>query len=329
MEEQQEIIADNKSSETTTEYKKDAQARRFSITINNPTQSDLEIKEYIESLEHIKYFIFQREKGHETGTEHIQGFIVFSIAKRFSTIKQYFPTAHIEKCKGSNTQCRDYCSKTDTRIAGPYEYGQFAEERARTDYKEFLELAQGGISDTELSNLFPTLYMKHIGNLEKIRESFRHDKYCDLIRDVDVTYIYGPPRTGKTYSVVKEYGLRNIHLIRIYGTGMFDSYSGQDVMVFDEFNSQVKITEMNAYLDRYAVELKARFYNRQASYTKVYIIANIPLSAQYKEEQEDSVKKEIYTAFCERIKTIIRFDKQGNQFIEKSPIKTEQTKIEN
>lgn len=319
-----ENISDN--IEQTIEEKKDSMFRRYVLTINNPAQTDEQIFEYISSLEHIKYFIFQREKGHETGTVHIQAFISFTCSQRFSRIKKYFPTAHIEKCKGSNTQCRDYCSKSDTRVSGPYEYGQFAEERARTDYKEFLELAQEGTSDTELGKLFPTLFLKHIGNIEKIRESYRHDMLCNEFRKIDVTYIYGPPRTGKTYSVINKYGMKNVHLVRIYRSGMFDTYFGQDVMCFDEFNSQIKITEMNAYLDVYALSLPARFYDRQASYTKFYIIANIPLSEQYKEIQQ--TQPVIYKAFCERINTIIRFDSQGRQHIEKTNNKEIQMTLE-
>lgn len=324
-------IIENSAEDTTkssevSEKKNNSQARRYILTINNETRTDEELYEYISNLEHIKYFIFQRERGEKTGTEHIQAFVVFTICKRFSTMQNYFPRAHFEKCNGSNTQNRDYCSKSDTRVSGPYEYGQFAEERARTDYKEFLELAQEGTSDTELGKLFPTLFLKHIGNIEKIRESYRHDKLCNEFRKVDVIYIYGPPRTGKTYSVINKYGMKNVHLVRIYRSGMFDTYFGQDVMCFDEFNSQIKITEMNAYLDVYALSLPARFYDRQASYTKFYIIANIPLSEQYKEIQQ--TQPVIYKAFCERINTIIRFDSQGRQHIEKTNNKEIQMTLE-
>ena len=71
------------------------QARRWILTINNPKETDEEMEKYVKELEHFKYVIFQREKGHEKETEHFQMFIVFSISKRFNTIKGYFPTAHI------------------------------------------------------------------------------------------------------------------------------------------------------------------------------------------------------------------------------------------
>ena len=66
----------------------DKQARRFCITINNPTETDDEMMSYLKNLEHIKYFIFSREKGNMEGTIHLQMFLIFTIGKRFSTIKK-------------------------------------------------------------------------------------------------------------------------------------------------------------------------------------------------------------------------------------------------
>lgn len=276
------------------------------------------VRDYINQLEHFKYSCGQLECGEKEKTNHIQTFIVFEIGKRFSTIKRYFPVAHIEICRGSNAECKAYCSKKETRVDNfTFEIGKFAEERSRTDIVDFLECLNNGVSNTELQTMFPMLYLKHCSNIEKLREMKRHDDLCNEYRKLDITYIYGPPRTGKTFSIANMYGQKNIHLIRVYRFGMFDNYNGQDVLVFDEFNSQIKITEMNAYLDTYAMTLPARFYDRQANYTKVYIISNLPLQSQYIEEQEHTPV--IYKAFCERIKTIIRFDEKGIQHIEKCP----------
>ncbi|MDD4110931.1 MAG: hypothetical protein PHS54_05230 [Clostridia bacterium] len=81
---------------------KSTMVRRWLLTINNETRSDEELKRYIENLEHFKYCMFQREKGSETGTEHIQAFIIFSIGKRLETVKNYFPRAHLEQVNCRN-----------------------------------------------------------------------------------------------------------------------------------------------------------------------------------------------------------------------------------
>lgn len=70
------------------------------------------------------YQVYQREKCSTTGREHWQFFVIFKQRKRFSTVKNMLPGAHIEiaRCVSS---ARKYCMKDDTRVAGPTEIGEF------------------------------------------------------------------------------------------------------------------------------------------------------------------------------------------------------------
>lgn len=278
--------------------------------IERPFFKDLDsIEKYISNLEHIKYAIFQIEKG-ESETEHIQAFISFTIGKRFNTIKTYFPTAHIEEVRGSNVQARDYCSKEDTRVVGPIEIGNFAEERSRTDVKNFVELLRANVDSEELMNLYPNLYLREFNKITALKNELIFSEFKNKLRDVDITYIYGPPRTGKSRYIMEKYGLGNYYSVDNYGYTAFDEYIGEDVVVFDEYDSQIDITYMNKLLDRYPVKLRARYGNKQACYTKVYIVSNLPLSEQYKETQLLSAVK--YKAFISRIHNIIKFKADGS-----------------
>lgn len=265
---------------------------------------------YVENLEHIKYSMFQLEKG-ENGTEHIQMFLVFTIGKRFSTIKTYFPTAHFEDVKGSNVQCRDYCSKEDTRVDGPYEIGQFAEERSRTDVKSFIELIQSGADIDTLFELYPKLTLQSYEKIERIRQ----DKKIKEIKrqgekNITVTYVYGPPGTGKTTWVKNQAGgYENMFRVTKYRHGTFDDYRLEDTMVFDEFSGQFSIEDMNSYLDIHPCILPARFANRVAVYHNVYIISNLKLSELYPTIQEKYPTQ--YQAFLRRIHNVVRIDKLG------------------
>lgn len=285
------------------------QGRRWMLTINNPKETDEEFEDYVRGLEHIKYARFQREKGEETGTIHFQLFVIFTIGKRFSTVKTYFPTAHIEQAKGTNLQCREYCSKKETRVSGPYEIGQFAEERSRTDKQGFLQMACAGLSDKEIRDLYPSLYLDKYKEIPSIYRRNLKEQFKNRSRDIEVTYIYGPSRSGKTKYIYDNFQPEEFYRVTIYNNSAFDDYKDEDVLVFDEFNSSFRITDMNHYLDRYYVPLPARYDNRFSMYTKVYIISNLPLSKQYVEEKER--KPEIYEAFMKRIDNIIRIDETG------------------
>ena len=295
------------------------------LTINNPEQTDEEMEKYIKDLEHFKYSIFQREKGHEKETEHFQIFIIFSIGKRFSTIKNYFPTAHIEQAEGSNVQCRDYCSKNDTRVSGPFEIGEFAEERARNDIKSLMELISAGADNETLKGLYPNQYFRFKDKIERIRQECVESQFEEKIRNVEVTYVYGESGTGKTRKVLEEYGLKNVYRVTDYVKDPWFAYKNQEVVVFEEFRGQFKIWEMLNYLDIYPLWLPSRYTNKVACFTKIFISTNIPLSKQYLSIQE--TENETFLAFKRRIHNIVYVDSTGWHY-QQSKAKFEQQKME-
>lgn len=275
------------------------QLRNYILTINNEKKNDDELFNYIQNLPHIKYFIFQREKG-KNGTEHIQLYIEFSCGKTFDTMKFYFPTAHIEKRYGTKTQARDYCKKEDTRISeNYYEFGDFVEERARTDWVDILEMIKNGHSDIEIAEEFPSQYMRYQNSIRQTRESYLYDKFRKKWRQLNVTYIWGQTGTGKTRYVMDKYGYENVYRITNYDNSAFDSYKGEDIIIFEEFRSSFRCEQMLNYLDGYPIMLPSRYNNKVACYTQVYIITNIPISEQYKNIQIE--QPATYKAFTRRI----------------------------
>lgn len=87
--------------------------RAYCITINNFTDNDTE---YI--VDNVDKYIYQIEKG-ENGTIHLQGLLYYNNAISFNSLKKKLPTTHIEKCKDLKASVK-YCSKSDTRISGPF-----------------------------------------------------------------------------------------------------------------------------------------------------------------------------------------------------------------
>lgn len=94
------------------------EGKRWSFTINNPDISIDQMKDIMASVK-ISYYIFQEEQG-EKGTRHFQGYIEFKKPTRLSAIKKLFPKIHAEMSKGTRQQNIDYCSKSKTKISGPY-----------------------------------------------------------------------------------------------------------------------------------------------------------------------------------------------------------------
>jgi hypothetical protein len=287
------------------------QFRNYLLTVNNPTDTDGEFYERLKNLPHIKYFAFQREQGEEKATQHFQAYIEFEVGKTFATMKKYFPTAHIESRRGSKEQARAYCQKADTRMTGheKYEFGEFAEERERTDLTDIIEMIRSGASESEIQDAYPGQFFRYYKNIQFLRQRFLEEKFKRTFRKVEVAYIYGDTEIGKTRYVMEKHGYENVYRMTAYGGGdggeRFDEYNGQDVVIFEEFRSSIRISDMLNYLDGYPLSLPARFNNKTACFTKVYIITNLPLREQYLKIQREYPST--WKAFLRRITRVYNF----------------------
>ena len=92
-------------------------------------------------------------------------------------------------------------------------------------------------------------------------------------------------------------------------THPFDSYKCQDILVLDEFRSDLKIGLMLNLLDGYPLDLPCRYNNKTACFTKVFIISNVGLDTQYSNIQRE--QKDTWLAFCRRIQAVKYFNEDG------------------
>lgn len=79
--------------------------------------------------EYVKYCVYQLEVGAE-GTEHFQGYMELSGKHSYKQLHGIIglERAHFETRRGSGPQAITYCTKVDTRVAGPYHMGEPKEQ---------------------------------------------------------------------------------------------------------------------------------------------------------------------------------------------------------
>ena len=107
-----------------------------------------------------------------------------------------------------------------------------------------------------------------------------------------------------------EYGYSNVYKITNY-EHPFDGYNGEDIILFDEYRSSLPIGDFLQYLDCYPCRLPARYHDKVACYTKVFIISNISLDKQYQNIQNE--QPQTYNALIRRIDEITKFEFNNNQ----------------
>lgn len=300
-------------------------SRKWLLTINNPIEygfSHERIKDILSGYKNLLYWCMCDEIG-EKKTYHTHVFICKKNSPiAFEQLKKSFPPGHLDPCRGTAQQNRDYIRKegkyadtlkAETNLIDTFEeFGECPEERQgqRTDLIALYDMIKEGKSDYEILEENPN-YMKHLDTIERTRDLVRYEEFKNKERDIYCEYRYGVSGTGKTYSIRKKYGYENVYRVTDY-THPWDGYKGQDVVVFEEFySSNVKINDMLNYLDVYPLELPSRYRNKQACFTKVYINTNVPLEAQYTTIQKEY--KQTWLAFVRRIHCITYFDKDRNQ----------------
>lgn len=304
-------------------YKKDSRSRKWQVTLNNPEAKGFtheKIKEQLAAFKNMVYWCMSDEIG-ENGTYHTHLYLHCSGAVRFSTLKKRFEGAHFEMANGTAQQNRDYCfkegkwldsKKSDTNLRETHEeYGNVPVERqgARNDLADLYDMIKSGMTNFEILEE-NTDYLFDIEKIEKARQTVKEAMYKDTFRELEVTYIFGETGTGKTRGVMEKYGYSNVFRVTDY-THPFDGYKGQDVIIFEEFRSSLQIGEMLNYLDGYPLELPARYGNKAACFTKVFMITNISLHEQYRKVQHE--QPETWKALIRRIDWVHEYE--GTQII--------------
>lgn len=140
------------------------QSSRWVFTINNPTPADRTHVVHLGESESIKYLVAGREHG-ESGTPHLQGFVIFNRSVRRARVASALPRAHLEVARGTSEQAATYCKKE-----GDFdEYGTFPENNKSNPYLDQLYawgdafIAEKGRAPTspEIAKEHPTAYLRY------------------------------------------------------------------------------------------------------------------------------------------------------------------------
>lgn len=238
-------------------------------------------------------YIGQLESGKESGYRHFQIYVENKNAIKFETLRSKFPRGHYEPRRESKSQCLKYCTKSDTRVpghsllAGGKFVGKDVDELLKDRLPRTKRDISAEISEKMLKENVPasTLiqdpryaqFLKYIDALETIRLKNLGLEDRDAL---EVHYLYGPSRVGKTYKIL--HGL-NYDLTDIYRVSNFkypwDNYEGQSVLLLDEFAGQISFEFLLQVLDKYQLELNARYRNKWACWTQVWIVSNLPMES--------------------------------------------------
>jgi len=228
-----------------------SQFRAACFTLNNPLDS--EIEELKKNVAELKYAVFQLERGNAEGTLHLQGYLCSAKPKRLGGWKSIIGLrAHVEAARGSAAQNRAYCTKEDTRVDGPWEFGTIPNPGARTDIAGAIETIKEGASLEEIVSNHPEEFVKYHKGLMAARLLYQPRRNWKT----EVFWFYGETGTGKSRKAYEEYPDA---YTKMPTSKWWDGYDGQDTVIVDDYRRDLcTFSELLRLFDRYPMQIETK-----------------------------------------------------------------------
>jgi len=248
------------------------QARNWCFTLNNPTITPEAVWDRFEPW--LRYGVLQLEKG-DSGTPHYQGYVELKKQYRLGAMKRSLPSAHFEVRRGTREEARDYCMKDDSRLDGPYEFGQFkSKQGSRSDLKGLVDMAKRGASRREIAEEMPGTFIRYNRGIQSLLSLYSHKRKFPPL----VTLLYGPTGCGKTRLVYDHKPLDSLWVNGLGKGGWFDGYDGQPCVLLDDFAgalSHTGLCDLLRLLDRYPVRVQFKGGHVDWAPLQVVVTTNI------------------------------------------------------
>jgi hypothetical protein len=278
------------------------QKQRYAFTYNNYTpQSIIYIKNYIET--NCSFGCFSEEIAPSTGTPHLQGYIEYSKKKDFNVVCRSLKGCHLEPhTNGSKTHNINYCKgfhHTKSNILNP-SYWSFGDptdnQGTRTDLNLLThQLYSGDLTLDHILLTNPNSYHTYGRTLEKINDL----KIKKLSRSSPSIgfWFYGESDIGKSYrcsSFCKDNNLSFIELPKdYYKHGWFDNYSGQDVIIINDFRGKIPYPDLLNLVDENQFHFSRRGHCPFPCISKYIMITSpfTPIQVYKHLDDDDDIKQ--------------------------------------
>lgn len=230
------------------------------------------------------YFLFQLEKGRDTGKLHYQGYIIFKNARAFGWQKANTLTdrMHTEVMRKGEEANHRYCSKSDTRLEGPWDYGKRKKVNGNTTLEAAAEAIISGLPMQDIARDHSVAYVKHHTGLTALNSTLNY-----LPKDGDTKtqlWIFtGERRTGKSWAArTMAGGEPNIARPLFGNSGLWwGTYTQQPFVILDDFNSNCPLGQLNRLADYYPSSIEAKGTEIPFNSKVIIITSNLSFDLWY------------------------------------------------
>lgn len=207
-------------------------------TLNNPGEDAEAFLKRLSEAPGVTYVCGQLESGLE-GTEHVQYYVNLKQPQALSFTKKLCARSHWELCRNSNAS-EKYVLKEDTRVAGPWHFGQRPVEKQnlhdvetarltrQEQNKKIAEMGAVAAIQEGLVDIVKYQNLKRSLDLYKLDTQPAYE--ADDVRGI---WIHGPPGTGKTHKA--RHAFDGTIFLKSQSK-WWDGYLGQDNAIIDDLD---------------------------------------------------------------------------------------------
>lgn len=255
---------------------------------------------------YLVYCVWQQERCPETGRLHYQGYAEFSkpISMRQAQKAIGDPVAHIKTRYGTQKEAITYCTKEETRVAGPWSVGEAKKQGSRTDIQAIANMARDNVPIAEIVDEIPNA-LRYTRNIREIkyeygRERAKKRKHWPCF----VRVLWGETGTGKT-SAALEYPASFFKWNPTKGAYWMDGYDGETHLIIDDYQDQIPIQSFLNILDDYSCQIPVKGGFVWRGWDMITITSNYPPEEWYRlDDGKSTIKEPTRDAMMRRIDLI-------------------------
>lgn len=252
------------------------------------------------------YLVYGRERCPETGRQHWQCYCELVKQSSLARVRSIFGPCHFERRAGTADQAATYCKKDGVWT----EFGTISHSGTRSDLASIGRRILSGERIGSIAATDPGKYIQYGRGLDQLGRLVAKTRQRTY-RPVYVTIIWGVSGVGKTRSWFDKFGDNGYRFQYSKNNDWWDGYSGEKHILFDEFSSQISLSNMLMYLDVYPMRMEIKGGYTYADWDTVTIISNDNPQTFY---HGDHVSTEKRNAFARRINCVIEMRKHYTQY---------------